>query len=267
MVNYQKLCEKTVKIARETGSFVKNFRLNNTPNVETKGKNDFVTQIDKASEQKLVEALGNLLPEAGFIAEEKTSDKVGKKFNWIIDPIDGTTNFIHGLFPYAISIALQEDDQIVLGVVYEMGLDECFYSWKDAPAFLNGEEIHVSKTPTVADSLIATGFPYSNYQLIQNFMETLTFFMKNSHGLRRLGSAAVDLAYVACGRFDAFYEYNLKAWDVAAGAFLVQQAGGKVSDFKGGNNYLFGRELVSGNALMFEEMQQTIEKFMKKEKL
>src|SRR5690554_7554323 len=101
MVNYQKLCEKTVKIARETGSFVKNFRLNNTPNVKTKGKNDFVTQIDKASEQKLVEALGNLLPEAGFIAEEKTSDKVGKKFNWIIDPIDGTTNFIHGLFPYA----------------------------------------------------------------------------------------------------------------------------------------------------------------------
>lgn len=264
MTDYKEICERTVDIARETGLFVKNYRMQNKPDVESKGRNDFVTQIDKASEKKLVEALGRLLPEAGFIAEENTSDKQGETYNWIIDPIDGTTNFIHGVFPYAISIALQEKDRIVAGVIYEPVMDECFYSWTGGPALLNGKEIHVSETSKVADSLIATGFPYSNYSLINNFMDTLDFFMKNSHGLRRMGSAAVDLAYVACGRFDAFYEYNLKPWDVAAGAFLVQQAGGKVSDFKGGNNYLFGKEIVCANSLMFDEMQQVIEQIMTK---
>ncbi|MDI3521088.1 MAG: monophosphatase [Anaerophaga sp.] len=264
MTDYREICEKTVEIARETGLFVKNYRLQNKPDVESKGRNDFVTQIDKASEKKLVEALGRLLPEAGFIAEENTSDKQGSIYNWIIDPIDGTTNFIHGLFPYAISIALQENNKIVAGVIYEAGMDECFYSWAGGPALLNGNEIHVSETSKIADSLIATGFPYTNYSLINNFMDTLDFFMRNSHGVRRLGSAATDLAYVACGRFDAFYEYNLKPWDVAAGAFLVQQAGGKVSDFKGGNNYLFGKEIVCANSLMFDEMQQVIEQIMTK---
>lgn len=264
MPDFKKICEATVEITRETGRFVKEYRQNNKPSVESKGRNDFVTQIDKASEEKLVKALGELLPEAGFIAEENTSDKEGEIYNWIIDPIDGTTNFIHGLYPYAISIALKANDEIVLGVVYEMGLDECFYAWKGGPALMNGEPISVSDNATVADSLIATGFPYTNYSLIGNFMETLDFFMKNSHGLRRLGSAAADLAYVACGRFDAFYEYNLKPWDVAAGAFLVQQAGGKVSDFSGGNNYLFGKEIVCGNSLMFAEMQEVIDKIMNK---
>jgi len=264
MKDLKTICEATVQITRETGEFVKNYRLNNKPSVESKGRNDFVTQIDKASEEKLIKALGDLIPESGFIAEENTSSKKGEVYNWIIDPIDGTTNFIHGLYPFAISIALQENDEIILGVVYEMGMDECFYSWKGGPALMNGNPISVSNNAKVADSLIATGFPYTNYSLIDNFMETLDFFMKNSHGLRRLGSAAADLAYVACGRFDAFYEYNLKPWDVAAGAFLVQQAGGKVSDFSGGSNYLFGGEIVTANAGIFEEMQQVIKKIMKK---
>ncbi len=262
MPDLKKICEETVLLARETGKFVKEYRRNNKPTVKSKGRNDFVTQIDKASEEKLVKGLGALLPQAGFIAEENTSDKKGDIYNWIIDPIDGTTNFIHGLYPYAISIALQENDEVVLGVVYEMGMDECFYSWKGGPALLNGDPISVSDNATVADSLIATGFPYTNYSLIGNFMETLDFFMKNSHGLRRLGSAAADLAYVACGRFDAFYEYSLKPWDVAAGAFLVQQAGGRVSDFSGGNNYLFGQEIVCGNSKMFVEMQEVVDQIM-----
>ena len=262
MTDIKAICEETVKIARETGRFVKQSRRENRPDVETKGRNDFVTEIDKASEEKLVNALGELVPEAGFIAEENTSNKEGKTYNWIIDPIDGTTNFIHGLYPYAISIALQENQEIVLGVVYEIGMDECFYAWKGGSALLNGSEIHVSETPNVAGSLIATGFPYTNYSLIKNFMETLDFFMKHSHGLRRLGSAAADLAYVACGRFDAFYEYNLKPWDVAAGAFIIQQAGGQVSDFKGGDNYLHGGEIVTANGTMFQEMKDVIKKIM-----
>ncbi len=262
MPDFKAICEETVKIARETGRFVKQSRKENRPDVETKGRNDFVTEVDKASEKKLVETLGQLLPEAGFIAEENTSNKEGNTYNWIIDPIDGTTNFIHGLYPYAISIALQENDRIVAGVVYEIGMDECFHAWKGGPALLNGTEIHVSKTSAVADSLIATGFPFTNYSRINNFMETLDYFMKNSHGLRRLGSAAADLAYVACGRFDAFYEYNLKPWDVAAGAFIIQQAGGKVSDFKGGDNFLHGGEIVAANGSIFQEMKDVIKKIM-----
>ncbi|MFW6202922.1 MAG: inositol monophosphatase family protein, partial [Marinilabilia sp.] len=193
MPDIKTVCEETVKIARETGQFVKQSRHENRPDVETKGRNDFVTEIDKTSEEKLVKALGELVPEAGFIAEENTSNKEGNTYNWIIDPIDGTTNFIHGLYPYAISIALQKNQEMVLGVVYEIGMDECFYAWKGGPALLNDTEIKVSETSAVADSLIATGFPYTNYSRINNFMETLDYFMKNSHGLRRLGSAAADL--------------------------------------------------------------------------
>ncbi len=266
MPNIQNICEQTVQIARETGRSIRKFRSEHEPDVETKGKNDFVTQIDKATEKKLVEALSKLLPEAGFITEEKTSNKKGVLYNWIIDPIDGTTNFIHGLFPFAISIALMREKQIVAGVVYEMGLDECFYAWENGPALLNGLPIQVSKAPTVADSLIATGFPYTQYSLMDPFMESLDYFMKNSHGLRRLGSAATDLAYVACGRFDAFYEYNLHAWDVAAGAFLIQRAGGKVTDFNGGDNYIFGGEIIAANAHMFEEITEVITQIMHSKK-
>lgn len=262
MHDIQNLCEQTVKIAREAGLAVRQFRDNHKPDVETKGKNDFVTQIDKATEKKLVAELGKLLPEAGFITEEKTINKQGPLFNWIIDPIDGTTNFIHGLFPYTISIALMRKDKLVAGVIYEMGMDECFYAWENGPALLNGKPISVSSTPTVAGSLIATGFPYTEYSLMEPFMKSLDYFMKNSHGLRRLGSAATDLAYVACGRFDAFYEYSLHAWDVAAGVFLVQQAGGRVSDFKGGNNYLFGGEIIAANSTVFDEMSKVTGRIM-----
>jgi myo-inositol-1(or 4)-monophosphatase len=262
MTNYKSLCLGAAEISRETGIFIRHEREKIGIQIETKGKNDFVTQFDKTAEQKLVASLEKLLPESGFIAEENTSSKKGKRFNWIIDPIDGTTNFIHGLFPYAISVGLMEDEQMVAGVVYEAGLDECFYAWKDAPALLNEKEIHVSARPTIADSLIATGFPYTNFSLMQEFMASLDFFMKNSHGMRRLGSAASDLANLACGRFDAFYEYNLKPWDVAAGAFIVQQAGGKVADFTGGNNYIFGREIMASNDFVFDEFSAKVKHFL-----
>ncbi|TLX76011.1 inositol monophosphatase [Labilibacter sediminis] len=258
------LCQKVTQLTKNTGLFIKEESLKNKQ-VVSKGKNDFVTQVDKASEERLVAGLSELLPEAGFIAEEGTSDKVGEKYNWIIDPIDGTTNFIHGLFPFAISIALQDKNDIVLGVVYEVGLDECFYTWKGAPAYLNGKEISVSKASKVADSLIATGFPYSDFAKMKGFMNSLDYFMKNSHGLRRLGSAATDLAYVACGRFEGFYEYGLKPYDVAAGAFLVQQAGGDNCDFSGGEDYIFGQEIISSNSAIFNEFKEVVNQLMKKD--
>ncbi len=255
------LCQSVINLAKNTGQYIRE-EAAKSKQIEVKGKNDFVTHIDKGSEERLVKELSELLPEAGFIAEEGTSNKKGDIYNWIIDPIDGTTNFIHGLFPHAISIALEEKGEIVLGVVYELGLDECFYAWKGSAAYLNGKEIFVSKAPTVADSLLATGFPYADYSKMKGFMESLDYFMKNSHGLRRLGSAATDLAYVACGRFEGFYEYGLKPYDVAAGAFLVQQAGGSNCDFSGEDNYIYGQEIISSNSLMFEEFKDVIKKLM-----
>jgi myo-inositol-1(or 4)-monophosphatase len=261
--NYKKTCLAVVRIARNTGKELRKKRKMVEPEISLKGRNDFVTQFDKETEAKLIMELGQLLPEAVFIAEESVPDGQSGKYKWIIDPIDGTTNFIHGLYPYTISIALMEDDKIVIGVVYEIGLDECFYAYQSGSAYLNGKKIHVSKVSSVADSLIAVGFPYTNFILIDKYMESLHFFMKNSHGLRRLGSAAVDLAYLACGRVDAFYEYDLKPWDVAAGAFIVQQAGGKCADFSGGNNYIFGKEIVATNGIIHDEFLKTTKSFLK----
>lgn len=260
---YKDVCLKTVAVARETGLFLRNARLNETPDTESKGKNDFVTKFDKEAEARLVVALSDILPEAGFIAEENTSDKRGDRYNWIIDPIDGTTNFVHGLYPYCISIGLMEGQELVAGIIYEAGLNEAFYAWKGSPAMLNGVEIKVSERKRVSESLIATGFPYSNFSLLDKYLESMKYFMRESHGMRRLGSAAADLAYVACGRFEAFYEYDLKPWDVAAGVFILQQAGGRVSDFSGGDDYLFGGELIATNAQVYDEFFQKVAQYMK----
>lgn len=258
-IDLQSLCLQVCEIAKTVGHFIKSERENFTSSkIEVKGKNDFVSYVDKSSEKKLIEALSILLPESGFIAEEGTSTKKGINYNWIIDPLDGTTNFIHGIPCYAISIALMRDDKTVLGVIYEINLDECFYSWENSKAYLNSKEIRVSQTPTLADSLLATGFPYYNYNRLHEYIELFKYFMQHTHGLRRLGSAATDLAYVACGRFDGFYEYGLQPWDVAAGAFIVQQAGGRVTDFNGNENYVFGKEIVSGNNIFFNEFLNAV---------
>jgi len=264
-MDYNKLCLNVCELAREVGSYAKKERMKFSGlTIETKGKNDFVTHVDKESERMIIESLKKMLPQSGFIAEEQTSSTVDEKYNWIIDPIDGTTNFIHGLPPHAISIALKEYDEIVIGVVYEIALEECFYAWKGDDAFLNGNKIRVSSTQKVNNCLIATGFPYNDYSRMEEFIDTMRYFFQNSHGLRRIGSAATDLVYVACGRFDAFYEYSLKPWDVAAGAFIVEQAGGKITDFSGGNNYLFGKEIIASNAMVTEEITGIISKKMVK---
>jgi len=255
-----------IEIAREAGRFIASeadkFR---TESIEYKSDNDFVSYVDKGAEKMLVEALEKLIPDAGFITEENTSSKIGNEYRWIIDPLDGTTNFIHGLVPYAVSVALQQNAKTVLGVVHEIGRNETFYALKNHGAFLNGKAISVSKTSKVKSSLIATGFPYKLFTKLPQFMNTLHFFMQNSHGIRRLGSAATDLAYAACGRFEAFYEYGLSPWDVAAGALLVEEAGGMVCDFQGEDNYIFGGELIGSNAHIFAEFSMDIIKLMEHE--
>lgn len=264
-MNYEQICSQVIELSRNTGSFIRNQRgLFNLDRVEKKGLHDFVSYVDKEAEKQLVEGLTVILPKAGFIAEEGTGKPLSEGLNWVIDPLDGTTNFIHGLPPFAISIALMNRETVILGVIYEVSLDECFYSWGGGKAFLNGKPIEVSKVATVDDSLIATGFPYYDYDRIAPFMKSMEHFMRYSHGLRRLGSAATDLAYVACGRFEAFYEYSLNPWDVAAGAFIVEQAGGKVSDFSGEKNFIFGKEIVAANASVFSQFLTIVSNYMGK---
>jgi myo-inositol-1(or 4)-monophosphatase len=257
-MNLEKLTLQVCDLARETGKFLKQEidRLKSS-DVEIKGDNNFVTFVDRTSEEKIIERLSEILPCSGFIAEEDPS-LLRSDLTWVIDPLDGTTNFIHGVPLYCISIALMEKEEVILGVVYEVNLNECFYSWKGAGTFLNGKPIQVSRTSSLKDSLFATGFPYYDYDRLDSYMNLLRFMMKYSHGLRRLGSAAADLAYVACGRYDGFYEYGLSPWDVAAGSLIVQNAGGKVSDFKGGDNFIFGKEIIATNDLVFLEFLKKV---------
>lgn len=257
-----KIIEQVVDVSKEAGAFIRHERkIFDADKIEYKGLNDLVSYVDKTAEKKIVAGLELILPEAGFITEEKTSTKVGDRYNWIIDPLDGTTNFIHGLPIYSVSIALKDGEDLVLGVVYEVNQDECFYAHKDAPAYLNGNEIKVSNKPTIGDSLIATGFPYYDFSYQERYIKLFTELMRNCHGLRRLGSAAVDLCYTACGRFEAFYEYNLNPWDIAAGIVIVKQAGGEVVNFKGGNEVLKSRELLATNGNITGEMLEYIGKY------
>ena len=253
------ICKSAEEIARQAGAFIreqrKEFDLNNVVN---KGQRDLVSYVDVNSEKIIVEGLKKILPEAGFLTEEKTISESNHSLRWIIDPLDGTTNFIHGVPPYSLSIALEQKGKLLVGIVYEINLDECFYAWKDGGAFLNGKKISVTKTSSLRDSLTATGFPYKEFPEMNRFFSTLRFLFNNTHGVRRLGSAAVDLVYVACGRFDGFFEYNLNPWDVAGGALIVKEAGGMVTDFSGGNNFLFGKEIIACNPNIYSEFLDVV---------
>ncbi|MCK9411022.1 MAG: inositol monophosphatase [Prolixibacteraceae bacterium] len=260
-MDLEKLCLSVIDIAKDAGAFIAGERANFDPKlIEIKGKANFVSYVDKKAEELIVKRLRSLLPEAGFITEEGTAFDSGENFRWVIDPLDGTTNFIHGAPPYAVSIGLIENDEVILGVVYEISKNECFYAWKGSRAMLNGEEIRVSEASTTQEALIVTGFPFGEIKNSDAFIETIKYLMVNSHGIRRLGSAATDLSYVAAGRFEAFWETGLSPWDVAAGIIILKQAGGMVSDFNGGSNFLFGGEIVASNKNYFNEFQSVIEK-------
>lgn len=227
---------------------------------DNSGRN-FVTEADLKTEHYLLAALRKLLPEAGFIAEESSDGNYQSGLNWIIDPIDGTTNFMHNVPPFCISVALVDNQSVKLGVVYELFSKECFYAWEHGGAWLNGSRIRVSSTQSVADSLLTTGFPYEQGKQFDHWISLFSDFTKSSRGVRRLGAAAVDMAYVACGRFDAYYEYNLQPWDVAAGILLCKEAGGEVSDFSGGNDYLFGKQMLCSNGIIHPQMAVALSSF------
>lgn len=263
MTDLRSIVNEVVKVAHETGEFIrKESERFDVKRTEIKGLNDLVSYVDKGSEEMLVKRLSLILPEAGFITEEGTSSKKGAGLCWVIDPLDGTTNFVHGLHPYAISIGLLEKDEPVAGVVYEVTGKEIFTAWKNGGAWLNEKPIHVSGTAKLSECLVATGFPYYDFGQLDKFMESLKHFCKTTHGIRRLGSAAIDMAYVACGRFDTFYEYGLHPWDISAAIIIVREAGGYVSDFSGNNKNLSGEEVVAANDLLYPEFLRIVNKFM-----
>lgn len=252
-ISLEKLTKDVCGLTLEVAEFLKQeVSILTSTDVKSKGLHNFVTHVDQESERRIVERLSELLPGSGFIAEENPK-LLPAEYTWVIDPLDGTTNFIHGVPLYCISIGLMHEQETILGVVHEPNLNECFYTWKDAPSYLNNQIIKTSKSESVSESLFATGFPYYDYSKLDEYLAIFKHLLQNSHGARRLGSAAADLAYVACGRYDAFFEYGLSPWDVCAGALLVKNAGGVVSDFQGGGNYIFGQQIISANSNIYPE--------------
>jgi len=259
MIVSENLCNQVKDLVYQTAEFIRKELIGFTyDRVEKKGKNDLVSYVDKQAERILVDGLLKLIPASGFITEEGTIQKVGEQFNWIIDPLDGTTNFIHGLPVFSISVALQEWEDLVLGVVYEINRDEMFYSWKGGGVFMNKTPIKVSSNPLLNTSLLATGFPYTDFKKVDDYLSLLKILMQESQGIRRMGSAAVDMAYVACGRFEGYFEFNINSWDIAAGMFLVRQAGGQVTNFLGKSEIFMSRQMVSTNGLIHDSLLRLI---------
>lgn len=258
-MNLEHITTATCQLVREVGAFIQGEAAGfSNDKVEVKSFNQLVSYVDKTAEEKLVKGLKTILPEAGFITEEETIASEQKAYMWVIDPLDGTTNFIHQLPVYSISIGLLHNNIPISGVVFELNRNELFYGWKDGGAYLNGKKIQVRQNAELINSLIATGFPYYDFGMIDVYLDTLKEIMGNSRGMRRMGSAAVDLAYVACGRFDAFFEYGLNPWDIAGGILLINEAGGKVTTFDGSDNALFGGEIIGASKAIYPAFAEVI---------
>lgn len=250
-------------IAREAGGLLREY-YNQGVQAEYKGDVDIVTVADRASEKLIVERLKELLPEHGVFGEEGTRTGLDSEYRWYIDPLDGTTNFAHQFPVFAVvmgcerrrpGLAADEDGEMVAGVIYDPLRDEMFSAAKGEGATLNGRTIHVSKTPLLQESLIATGFPSTKRHESPNVHFYQEFTLR-SHGVRRAGAAAVDLAYVACGRLEAFWEFKLNPWDTSAGVLLVEEAGGKITHFDGGKFTLDSREVLATNGKIHGEMTE-----------
>jgi myo-inositol-1(or 4)-monophosphatase len=264
MIDLKALTAKVAEIAKEAGTYLRESQSTfNTDTITSKSLNALVSEVDQNTERLLVERLSALLPLAGFLTEEETTAQdLNKEYTWVIDPLDGTTNFLHGLPIYSVSLALLHHEWPVIGVVYEVGLDECFTAYKDGGAFLNEQPISTSSSIQLADTLLATGFPYYNFTKLQGFQDTLAHFYQHTRGVRRIGTAAVDLAYTAAGRFDGYFEYGLSPWDVAAGILLVREAGGLVTNFENDSVPVAAQSIIAANktihGLVFEVVNKNM---------
>jgi len=230
--------------------------------IVTKSLNSLVSKADQESEQYIIRQVSALIPGAVFLAEESSEQiDYSRGYAWIIDPLDGTTNYLHH-FPYfAVSIALAYDGDIVAGVVYDPVKDEVFHAVKGQGAYVNRDPIKTSERPELSQSLIATGFPYSDFSFQEKYLKLFTSLMRKTRGIRRPGAASLDLAYTAAGIFDGFFEAGLQPWDVAAASIIVREAGGMVSDFGGGNGFMEKKEIIAANTLIYTSFLEEVKTY------
>lgn len=261
-MDLEKVRDLLVATVQKAGRFIREESLRfNTQAIEYKEINNVVSYVDKEAEKMIVESLAGLDAAIGFITEEETAvtrDRDG--YNWIIDPLDGTANFVHSVPHYSVSLALAKGKDVLAGVVYHIPADETYWALQGGGAWKGDRRLSVSAATRLQETLMATGFPYYRFEEMHKYIKILEELMQNTHGLRRFGSAALDLAYVAEGRYDGFFEYNLNSYDMAAGVLLVKEAGGSVTDFSGGDNYLFGGDVVAGGPA-HDELLEVIKKY------
>jgi len=246
--------QAAVEIAREAGNVLRE-ELQRPPDIAYKGDFDLVTQADRRSEAVIVSRLQQYFPDHAVAAEEGTGKDTDSEFRWHVDPLDGTTNFAHGYPCFCVSMALAQNNELLAGVIYNPVYDELFTAARGEGSMFNGKQIHCSRIAALKNSLLCTGFPNHKRHEHPNIFYYWDFTLR-SHGVRRDGSAALDLAYVACGRFDGFWEFGLNPWDTAAGVLIVQEAGGKITDLQGRPYVLGGKSILASNGLIHQEMEQ-----------
>lgn len=249
-----------VRAARRAGSIINRAALAGGLQVRSKRTNDFVTEVDRAAEASIIETVQKAYPEHAILGEESGAiPREGAEFRWIVDPLDGTTNFIHGFPQYCVSVAVEHRGALAHAVVYDPLRDELFTASKGRGAFLNDRRIRVSKCQKLGDALMGTGFPYRELNRLDLYMKQLRFMMEGCSGVRRAGAAALDLAYVACGRLDGFWELGLSPWDMAAGALLIQEAGGLVADLQGDQGFLESGDVCAATPKVFPALLQALQ--------
>lgn len=253
-----------VRAARAAGNIIqrKMDRVHDLP-VNSKGQNDFVTEVDQQAEAVIIQTIRDSYPDHAFLAEESGRSGDGD-YVWIIDPLDGTTNFLHGFPQYAVSIALQHKGKLQQAVVFDPFKNELFTASQGCGAYLNDHRMRVSSRRKLEGALLGTGFPFKEQARLQMYLDTFSDLFPMTSGIRRAGAAALDLAYVACGRLDGFWEFGLHPWDIAAGVLLIQESGGIVTDMQGGADYLNTGDVIGGNGDLYQLIQKQIAGSLKK---
>ncbi|MBU4310269.1 inositol monophosphatase [bacterium] len=251
--------ELAIRAAKEAGDILRK-NLGKIKRIDYKGRVSLVTDIDRLAEERVLSIIREKYPSHDILTEESRIKEKGNQYKWIIDPLDGTTNYVHEYPRYCVSIALEKDGEVILGVVYDPVPNELFLAEKEKGATLNGKRISVSKIDELDKGLLATGFPYDRRERADEYLKLYREFMLNSQGIRRDGAAALNLCYTANGRFDGFWEEQLAPWDVAAGSLIVTEAGGEVTDFKGDKIDIYEKEILASNGKIHREMEEIIKK-------
>lgn len=254
----QELMNAATQIALEAGEYIME-SVAELKQVDYKGRADLVTNVDRGSEELIMHRIQDRYPDHDILAEESGGKKSEHDIRWVIDPIDGTTNFVHGYRNFCVSIAVQKNEETVAAAVYNPATDEMFAASRGNGMFVNDQPAQVSETDTLAESMVATGFPYKMSDHWHRSMDLFKLFYYKTHGVRRDGSAALDLAYVASGRFEGFWEYDLHPWDVAAGLLLVEEAGGVTTDFSDNRSSIFHRQVLATNGKIHQDMLKVIQ--------